>query len=79
MKAMMILGGLLGFVMGLVLALSQQAEWPSVLWRASIAAYLSGLMMRWWGRMWVKSLKEVSLQRTAEVSNAKTPNSPNKN
>lgn len=65
--------------MGLVLALSQQAEWPSVLWRASIAAYLSGLMMRWWGRMWVKSLKEVSLQRTAEVSNAKTPNSPNKN
>ena len=79
MKAMMLLGGLLGFVMGLVLALSQQAEWPSVLWRASIAAYLSGLMMRWWGRMWVKSLKEVSLQRTAEVSTAKPPNSPNKN
>jgi hypothetical protein len=80
---MMLIGGLLGFGTGLLAALARNCEWSSVLWRASIAAYMGGLLMKWWGRVWVDSLHQLQMQKVAEAAQAKqqqanTPN-PKKN
>jgi hypothetical protein len=79
MKTMMILGGLLGFLIGMVFALLQESDWPEVLWRASIAAYLAGLLMRWWGKVWLNTLKQLHLQRLTEAGQAKAQPAPAKN
>jgi len=63
MKQMMLIGGLLGFLIGLSFGLAQSSEWPSVLWRASVAAYVAGLLLRWWGRIWIRSLQQAHQQR----------------
>jgi len=52
----MILGGVLGFAMGLLFSWAQQGTWPASLWHACLAAYLAGMLMRWWGNAWRKSL-----------------------
>ena len=72
MKLMMIFGGMLGFVMGITLGLAQESSWPEVLWRASGGALAAGLLMRWWGGLWVRSLKEAHLDRmTKSIADAK--------
>jgi hypothetical protein len=70
MKLLMILGGCIGFAVGVSFSWASQSGWPSVLWRAGVAAYLGGLLMRWWGRMWVKCLREVLLERQAAAIRA---------
>ncbi len=67
----MLIGGLLGFGTGMVSALARNCDWSSVLWRASIAAYMGGLLMKWWGRVWVSSLHQLQMQRVAEAAQAK--------
>ena len=57
MKKMMILGGLLGFLIGMGFGFAGQNDWVSILLKACVAAYLTGLMMRWWARMWVRCLR----------------------
>ncbi len=54
----MILGGLLGFVIGMGFGIAGHGNWISILCKACIAAYLTGLMMRWWARIWAHCLKE---------------------
>lgn len=65
MKLLMITGGLLGFGIGLALGWARESTWPTILWRASLGACLSGLLMRWWGRRWVAALQASLLQRRA--------------
>ena len=67
MKLLMILGGLVGFVIGITFGIAQESPWPSVIWRASIGAYLAGMLMRWWGRVWVRGLQEAHHERLAAV------------
>jgi hypothetical protein len=50
MKSLMILGGLLGFGTSVSFGLLQQSDWPSILWRSTVAAYGAGWLLRWWGR-----------------------------
>ena len=69
MKLLMILGGLIGFLIGISFGLVQESSWPSVFWRASIAAYASGFLMRWWGRVWVQGLLAAHQER--QVAQAK--------
>ena len=66
MKALMILGGFLGFTTGVTLGILQQSSWPSTLWRASGAALAMGLLLRWWGRLWFTNLHEARRERLAE-------------
>ena len=68
MKVTMALGGFLGFGIGLLFSWAQGSAWPSVVWRASVAALLAGLLMRWWGRLWVESLKEAQQDRHAALA-----------
>jgi hypothetical protein len=63
MKKLMITGALLGYCLGLVLGLLQQSSWPSILWRASVACFVSAVLMRWWGQMWVKSWQIACYQK----------------
>ena len=65
MKLLMILGGLIGFLIGISFGLVQESSWPAVFWRASIAAYVSGFLMRWWGKVWVQGLQEAYQERRA--------------
>jgi hypothetical protein len=59
----MILGGLIGFSIGITLGTAQGSSWPGVLWRASVAAFLAGVVLRWWGGVWARSLQESQRER----------------
>ena len=65
MKSLMILGGLLGFGIGVSIGLLQHSDWPSILWRSAVVAYGTGWLMRWWGQVWLQGLKEVGEERLA--------------
>jgi hypothetical protein len=77
MKKFMITGGLLGFSIGLISGWLQQTDWPALLWRASVAALVAGLLMRWWARLWTQTVQEVcERQRAArnqETASASLP------
>lgn len=57
MKKLMLLGGMLGFGIGAVFGRLQEASDATILWRSCVAALAAGLLMRWWGRLWITNLK----------------------
>ena len=63
MKALMVLGAILGFLIGAGFGLAGRTEWPSALWNACAAACAAGLLMRWWGGIWLKNLEMAIHQR----------------
>lgn len=65
----MLLGAMIGFSLGLALGLAGNAGWPTSLWRASAAAAALGLLLRWWGRVWMRNLHiALAERRAAEVA-----------
>jgi hypothetical protein len=74
MKLLMLTGAFLGFGIGIGFSWAQTSAWPDVLWRACAAAYGGGLLLRWWGRLWIRSLREVSEERLAAAVRA--PSNP---
>ncbi len=79
MKLLMLLGGLLGFCTGIAFGFVQGSSWSSILLHASIAAYLAGILMRWWGRVWLRSLHQAHFERAqANESAAAAGPIPNK-
>lgn len=79
MKLTMILGGFLGFGIGLFLSWVQGSSWPSMVWRASVAALATGVLLRWWGRLWIEALKDAHRARQAALAKieAAANSSPN--
>ncbi len=65
MRFWMILGGLIGFMIGISFGVAQGSAWPAVIWRASIATFVAGFLLRWWGRLWIKSLQQSYRDRLA--------------
>lgn len=63
MKPLMILGSLFGFVIGAGFSMAGNCPWPTVLWRACVAALLAALLARWWGRIWIEGLHSAIEQR----------------
>jgi hypothetical protein len=61
MKLLLLIGGLLGFLIGFIFSWAESSSWPSCLWHACLAAYVTGLLMRWWGNAWMRHLQQ-SLQ-----------------
>jgi hypothetical protein len=50
--------------------------WPTVLWRACVAALVAGMLARWWGRIWLTGLQTPSNNNAAPAptpSETKTP------
>ncbi len=65
MKLLMLLGAILGFAIGFAFSLLQQSPWPRVVWHACVGAYLAGMLLRWWGRLWEKNLRLALVEREA--------------
>ena len=72
MKSLLLVGGLLGWGVGMGFSLLQGNSWPAGFWHGCLAAYLTALLLRWWGRAWRKSLAQ-SLQEREEAENAMLP------
>ena len=72
MKILMVLGGMIGFTIGLMFGRLQDCGWPTVLWRASGAALAAGLLLRWWGRVWVNGLKQAQQAKLAQMAKVQT-------
>ncbi|HEY3861210.1 MAG TPA: hypothetical protein VGO59_04915 [Verrucomicrobiae bacterium] len=72
MKSLLLVGGALGWVLGMGASYSRGNAWPACLWHGCLAAYLSALLMRWWGRSWRQSLAQ-SLQEREQSESAITP------
>ena len=68
MRLLMLLGGLIGFLIGILMGSAQHSLWPTILWRASVAAFLAGILLRWWGRVWMKSLYEAQQQNRSAAA-----------
>jgi hypothetical protein len=63
MKSLLIIGGFVGFGIGLLFNWSEESAWPSSLWRACLTAYAAAILMKWWGSAWRKSLEEAMRER----------------
>ncbi|WCJ58211.1 hypothetical protein NXS98_10790 [Fontisphaera persica] len=65
---MMLLGGIIGFGIGIGFGLAESSPGPEALWRAAAAALVGGVLMRWWGRVWVKSLRQAHQDQAARAA-----------
>jgi hypothetical protein len=71
MKSLLLIGGLLGFGIGLLFSWAGESPWPASLWHACLAAYVTGVLLRWWGGAWRRSL-EAALRERQSMSSAVT-------
>ena len=58
MKALMILGAIVGFLIGAGFGVAGNSPWPAALWRACAAALVAAILTRWWSRVWIHSLRD---------------------
>jgi hypothetical protein len=74
MKILLLIGGLLGFSIGLLFSWAEASSGSACLWHACLAAYLTAILMRWWGQAWRKNLLEALRERQARLeSNPPSP------
>ena len=65
----MTLGGMTGFAIGGGIALAQECAWSSAIWRGSVAACVTGLLLKWWWQIWVRGLHQVQTEKLkAEIA-----------
>jgi hypothetical protein len=58
MKAFMILGAIVGFLIGTGCGLAGSSPWSATLWRGGIAALIAAILTRWWSRIWLNNLRD---------------------
>jgi len=63
MKLLLLIGALLGFGIGLTFSWLQENAWPTRFWHASVSAYATAILFRWWGRAWRKNLEQAFAER----------------
>ena len=63
MKALMILGSLVGFSVAVGCGMANGSSWPNILWHACAAALVTAMLTRWWGRVWFSGLTDAIEQR----------------
>lgn len=66
MKKMMIMGGMAGFGIGVITGYLKEVSLPEIFLRACVCTLLSGLLFRWWGRMWLDGLRDSLAAKAAE-------------
>lgn len=76
MKVLMLLGAVLGFGVGAGFSLIQKNPGATVIWHAAVAAYVAGLLLRWWGRSWEKCLRAALLEKQAQDAKAASESNP---
>jgi hypothetical protein len=71
MKALMILGAIIGFLIGAGFGVAGDSPWPAALWRGCAAALVAAVLARWWSNVWLKSLRDsLESDRTTPTPNA---------
>jgi len=70
MKLLMSTGALAGFMTGLAVGWFQHVPWPTLLWRAALAAYITCILAGWWGRHWSRNLKLAQQAQPVATSTA---------
>jgi hypothetical protein len=73
MKLLILIGGIGGFAIGLGFGLAAQNAWPMSVWQACLGTYIAAFLMRWWGRVWMQSLKQSYRERLASVAKQTSP------
>jgi len=66
MKTLMIIGGSIGFLMGIGLGMGRSNDWATILVRASVAACVAGTLFKWWAKVWLKSIRDVQEARLSD-------------
>jgi hypothetical protein len=74
MKTLMLIGAMIGFSLGIALGFAGSAEWPTMLWHACAAAAVLGWLLRWWGQVWTRGLRDALEQRRAVEATARKQN-----
>ena len=72
MKKMMIMGGLMGLGIGVVTGYLKEVSWPAMFLRACVTALISGLLFRWWGRVWLSGLRDSLAAKAAKKQSSPT-------
>lgn len=70
MRKFMLTGVLIGFSMGGLLGVLQGASGGELFWRATVSGAVLGILMRWWWRIWRRSLHEAQLKRMQVMTEA---------
>ncbi len=70
MKAFMILGALVGFLIGAGFSFASHAPYPVMLSRACVGAVALALLARWWGAHWMTSLRQALDDQARKQSSA---------
>lgn len=78
MKAIMILGANVGFVLGMGASILGDCSGPVALWHACAAAFVGGLLGRWWGKVLFAGLNDSLEQRRRERAAAAETKNPAK-
>jgi O-antigen/teichoic acid export membrane protein len=68
MKFLLLIGGVIGFAIGLTFSWLQENSLSSSVWHACLAAYLSAWLLFWWGKTWQKGFEQVMQEREAAQS-----------
>ena len=68
-RTLMLLGALTGFAIGIGFGLARQGDSKWIFLKACVAAYLAALLMRWWGKIWIRSIREMH-QEQSELEKA---------
>ena len=63
MKAFMILGAIIGFLIGSGLSLADECSLSTVLWRGCASALAVAILARWWSGIWFHNLRMAVKQR----------------
>jgi hypothetical protein len=61
----MMLGAIVGFLIGIGFGMAANSPWPATLWRSCAAALIAALLVRWWGRVWLRNLRDSLHDRRA--------------
>lgn len=69
MKALMILGSVIGFAVAAGFGMANGSSWPNLLWHASVAALVTAILTRWWGRVFFSGLNDAIEQRRHALKN----------
>jgi hypothetical protein len=72
MKSLILVGGLLGFALGVGFSFLEADSGALILLHGCVTAYVAALLAKWWGRSWRKSLEE-AIAQSEIVSGANFP------
>ena len=75
-RIMVLLGAFVGFVVGIGFGLARQGDTKWIFLKACVAAYLAALLMRWWGRLWIKSIREMHQEKLAREESQTEESTP---